>query len=323
MTFNATPRETDGAGWHPLRSGAPSVTVRGNAPPCSPGVGAMRNSTVLPSPFSEGCLGFRAPAAIFARYLSHTPLAHALFRGAECRSLAALEIRRPALDLGCSTGEFAAWALDEPIELGVDLSHGRLRQARGAGGHVSLAQADAAALPLTDETFASVIAVSVCEHLLQPRAALAEAFRVLRPGGRFVATVVLAELHEHLFWPKVCRRLRMPWLARWYVALHDRVFGHVALHGREEWEKMLQAAGFRLVVSRKILSPRLTRWFDFWLITAWPYKLVQWLGVQTFVWRPKWLRRLCWRCFQSIDEECGNQGSVLLVVAEKTGCGEW
>jgi SAM-dependent methyltransferase len=264
-------------------------------------------------------LQFRHRARVFEAYISRTPLAYALFRASECSALRELDIQRAALDVGSSTGEFAAWALSEPIEAGVDLSHSRLRQAFARGGHASLAQADAAALPYPDEAFASVLAVSVCEHLARPGAALAEAFRVLRPGGRFVATIVLASIHEHLFYARLCRALGLGWVARLYERLHDRVFDHVALHERVDWERMLAAAGFRLVQSRKILSPRLIRWFDFWLITAWPYMLMQWLGMRPRVWRPRWLARLCWKWFQSIDEDAGERGSVLLVVAEKPG----
>jgi len=267
----------------------------------------------------ERCLSFRSVAQLFEFYVSRTPLSYAVFRVAECRALAGVPLGGQTLDLGCGTGEFAAWALVEPVMLGVDLSQTRLRRARRGGGHLLVARADVAALPIANASLASVLAVSVCEHLLDPATAVAEAFRVLRPGGRFVATIVLADIHEHLLYPRLLRTLRLRRLASLYLCLHDRVFDHVALHTREEWETMLSAAGFRLVVRRKIVSPRLMCWFDFWLITAWPYKLMQWGGVKPFVWRPKWVRRLCWKWFQAIDEECDEQGSVLLVVAEKPG----
>ncbi len=287
----------------------------------------MRDSPKAGGEFAAGVgvhkgeqeLEFRNHVNIFDSYVSHTPLAYTIFRGSECCALCSVDSKRPVLDIGSSTGEFAQWALTEPSDAGVDLSHSRLRQAFARGGHASLAQADAAALPYPDDAFASVLAVSVCEHLARPGAALAEAFRVLRPGGRFVATIVLADIHQHLLHSRLCRALGLRWLAGLYERLHDRVFDHVALHERDDWERMLAAAGFRLVEGRKILSPRLIRWFDFWLITAWPYKLMQWLGMRPFVWRPRWIARLCWKWFQSIDEDAADEGSVLLVVAEKPG----
>ncbi len=62
--------------------------------------------------------------------------------------------------------------------------------ARMAGTSVTVIQGDAAALPYTDRTFSSAIAILMLHHLrsneLQDRA-FAEIFRVLRPGGVFLA----------------------------------------------------------------------------------------------------------------------------------------
>jgi SAM-dependent methyltransferase len=261
-------------------------------------------------------------ADVFERYISKTPFSYTLFRAAECRELMSLTLARPTLDLGCSVGEFVAYALRTAdggpgCDAGVDLSLKRLAVARDRAAYGILAAADAAALPLSDASFASVFAVSVCEHFSEPQRALREANRVLRPGGLFVATIVLADIHRYLFYPRIGERLAVSWFARWYRQLHDRIFKHESLQSKEEWERMLERAGFRIIVSRKIVSPRLTCWFDFWLITAWPYKIMQWLDMRPIVWRPKWLRLWLWRRVRPLIEEGGEEGSTLLVVAEK------
>jgi SAM-dependent methyltransferase len=48
------------------------------------------------------------------------------------------------------------------------------------------AAADAQALPFSAESFANVVAVDLLHHVERPRRFLAEALRVLRPGGRLV-----------------------------------------------------------------------------------------------------------------------------------------
>lgn len=50
------------------------------------------------------------------------------------------------------------------------------------------AQADAAALPFRDGAFGAVLMAEVLEHVRSPAAALAEAARVLAPGGVLLAT---------------------------------------------------------------------------------------------------------------------------------------
>jgi ubiquinone/menaquinone biosynthesis C-methylase UbiE len=62
------------------------------------------------------------------------------------------------------------------------------RQGGGPGARV--VRGDAAALPFRDNLFSAVFAVLVLHHLLSPGLqdrALAEIFRVLRPGGVFLA----------------------------------------------------------------------------------------------------------------------------------------
>jgi ubiquinone/menaquinone biosynthesis C-methylase UbiE len=255
-------------------------------------------------------------AEIFDAYLARAPLALALFRSAECRHLRSVHLARPLLDLGCGNGEFAASALVGRPDLGIDLGHQRLAVALAADCHLALAQADAARLPVADDSFTTVLAVSVCEHLVEPARALAEVHRVLRPGGRFVATIVLRDLHERLFYPRLCRRLRLAGLARLYLRLHDRVFRHQTLLSQTGWEIMLAEAGFQIVTSRNILPPQLIVWFDFWLATAWPHKFMQRIG-RGANWRPRWLRAALWKWFEAIEQGDTKDGSVLLVIAEK------
>lgn len=105
------------------------------------------------------------------------------------------------LDVGGGTGRAAA-AIDAPGRVVVDPSRGMLARVRPP---LAAVRGDASALPVADEAVDAVVVVDAFHHLPHQREAVAEALRVLRPGGVLLvrdfnrATVRgrLLELAEH------------------------------------------------------------------------------------------------------------------------------
>lgn len=95
---------------------------------------------------------------------------------------------RALLDIGCGTG-LVTERLGRPglRVLGADFSPGMARMAAGRVEGVVLA--DARRLPLPDASVDAVSAVWLLHLVPDARTAVAEAARVLRPGGVFVTTV--------------------------------------------------------------------------------------------------------------------------------------
>lgn len=112
----------------------------------------------------------------------------AVDRGAHSRIHASVAARvvaeglAPVADVGGGDGALAAQLPDGwPVVL-LDASPTQLRRAPGMR-----VQADAVRLPLADQSVGAVAMLWMLYHLQDPRSAIAEARRALRPGGLFAA----------------------------------------------------------------------------------------------------------------------------------------
>ena len=95
------------------------------------------------------------------------------------------------VDLGCGGGLLAPYAAAKGYRhVGVDLVASALRQAARHGVHA--VRADARRVPLVDGCADVVSAGELLEHVAEPRRVLAEACRLLRPGGLLVLDTIAA-----------------------------------------------------------------------------------------------------------------------------------
>lgn len=156
--------------------------------------------------------------------------------------------RHRVLDMGCGGGRhaFALYrrgadvvALDmDPAELADVAAMFGAMAAEGqvpAGATASALRGTAYALPFDDASFDRVIAAEVLEHLPDDRRAMAELFRVLRPGGLLAVTVPR--------WG--------PELVCWALssAYHEVDGGHVRIYRGRELRRRLERCGFEAVGS--------------------------------------------------------------------------
>jgi len=94
------------------------------------------------------------------------------------------------LDVACGPGFIAgAAAARGALVTGLDFAAAMVAQARQRLPALTFREGDAEALPFEAGTFDAVVMNFGLLHLARPDAALAEAHRVLRPGGRYAFTV--------------------------------------------------------------------------------------------------------------------------------------
>jgi ubiquinone/menaquinone biosynthesis C-methylase UbiE len=144
--------------------------------------------------------GWQQAAAQYDRTFARAsaPFAEALLDAAGVAAGVDRAVR--VLDVCCGTGlVMAAAARRGAIATGVDFSSAMLAMARMAHGDLRFDHGDAEALRYTDWSFDAVVANFGVHHLPRPSRAIAEALRVLRPGGR-VAVTSWAAPAENIAW---------------------------------------------------------------------------------------------------------------------------
>jgi len=104
--------------------------------------------------------------------------------------LARIDRGTKVLDIATGTGGVAREAAAKGAEVvGIDVSSGMLELARGmCPSTVSFQLAEASALPFADHSFDVTTCSFGLSHMPHASQVLGEARRVLKPGGRFVAT---------------------------------------------------------------------------------------------------------------------------------------
>ncbi|MCL5746282.1 MAG: methyltransferase domain-containing protein [Acidobacteria bacterium] len=174
----------------------------------------------------------------------------AVWRAAELKVLRHMQFPEPILEIGCGSGLFSGLLFDR-IECGIDLSEREVAACRARTGIYKVVRCmDARSLQFEDKIFSTVFANCVIEHIPGLETVLREAFRVLKPGGKFIATVPLDSIQEHLV-------LRTPAYGNWRAAR----LSHVNLLSQDGWLRAFRSAGFgRLKVLPYLPASLCERW---------------------------------------------------------------
>lgn len=102
------------------------------------------------------------------------------------------------LDVGCNGGTVSI-PLKERNKCrvkGIDIVPELIEKAKSRGIFAQVGIAES--LPFTSNQFDHVVCTEVLEHLYEPEKAIAEAYRVLKPGGSYIVTIPTPSEDEEL-----------------------------------------------------------------------------------------------------------------------------
>ena len=178
------------------------------------------------------------------RFHAHPSPLVRFVEGRRIRAIFGLLDARPGdrvLEVGCGAGHLLA-RVPAGRPFGLDLAESLLARTRArVGGRAVLAQGDAAVLPFAAGAFERVYCSEVLEHVVDPRASVAEIARVLKPGGVAVLSVPNEELINRA--KRMVRRLGL-----WRLVMRGADYD-MPERMDDEWHlHTFDAAGFRALV---------------------------------------------------------------------------
>ncbi len=204
------------------------------------------------------------------QYLQERPLFLSLIRAKEAFLYQKyLPFKKPVLDIGCGDGMFAKLSFankfkvqsskfkvnERIIDIGLDVKDSRIEEAKRLGVYKKLVIYDGVKIPFPDNYFSTIVSNCVLEHVTHLDSVISEAYRVLKPGGVFLTTVMAAPWEEYLF--------GSIFLGSWYQNWMRKKQVHLNLYNHKNWDKEFKKSGFRIVGKVGYLDQKASRLIDF------------------------------------------------------------
>jgi len=184
---------------------------------------------------------------ILWRHLSSLPYFRGFLRAVEDRFYQEIDLPAPVFDLGSGDGHFASVAFEGKLDVGLDPWVEPTLEARGRETYRLLVLGNGARIPFPDGYFGSVTSTSVLEHIPDIEPVLAEAARILKPGGKFVFCVPNHRFPKLLWGRRFLDKLGFNRMAEAYSRFFNKIARHAHTDSPSVWQTRLERVGFELV----------------------------------------------------------------------------
>ena len=260
-------------------------------------------------------------------YVARTPLALAFERGLECQLLAREEFVAPVLDIGCGDGLFASVLFADKVDTGIDPNPVEIARAAKTGAYRELICCSGSNIPKPAESYRTVFSNSVLEHIPDVSAVMAEAHRLLQPGGEFLFTVPTDEFEQHSLIHRLLAGIGLAGAAARFGELYNKFWRHFHAYSAPRWKQLATDAGFQVVKTVRYNPPIMTLRNDCLTPVAVISSLVKRLTGRWVLWprvRQILLRPLAKRMERNFSQAgIAEDGSLVLIRARKVLKNGW
>lgn len=149
-------------------------------------------------------------------------------------------IKSPILDFGCGDGFFTNIVFGKrKIDIGLDLiNNQRVIEAEKNQVYKKIVLYDGLKIPFKNNYFKTIISNCVLEHIPNLDLSLNEIYRILKPGGYFLTTVMTNNWEKYLVGKKFFGKKYTFWLRKKQE--------HFNLLSEKNWSRKFKKAGFKI-----------------------------------------------------------------------------
>jgi len=192
------------------------------------------------------------------KYLENRPMFMAIIRSQEAMLFQKYQkhIKNKTLDFGCSEGFFAKLAFGKnEIDVGLDLfGNRRVEEAKNEKVYKNISLYEGDIIPYPNKHFKTVISNCVLEHIPNVELSLKEIYRVLKPGGIFLTSVMSDQWEKNQFGSKIFGKTYLNYMRKTQV--------HHNLFSNKQWQSSFKKAGFKIQSIDGYLYSKSSYWLD-------------------------------------------------------------
>jgi ubiquinone/menaquinone biosynthesis C-methylase UbiE len=217
-------------------------------------------------------------------YLKNAPLFMSLIRPQEAMLFEKNKnyLKHPIFDFGCGDGFFAQTTFGKKtIDIGLDLqSNPRLKQAKKSNVYNKILAYSGKVIPSPDNSVSTVISNCVLEHIPDIHMSLHEIYRILKPGGYFITSVMTSQWSKNMFGTKIFGKGYADWL--------NRNQEHHNLLSEIQWDTCFKKNKFNIISKTGYLDKKQSQYLDLFHYLSFP-SLISYMFFKKWVLMPKLL----------------------------------